>query len=388
MFEPSVIELSRSALRQNLAYLRERIGPRPVLSAIIKGNAYGHGIDVWVPLAEKCGVHHFGVFSADEAERALKVAGPQAHIMIMGHIPDEQVLWAVDRGCSFFVFEPRRLEAAVAAAEKLGRPARVHLELETGLHRTGLEGASLDAAVQIVKDAGERVQLDGFCTHLAGAESSANYLRIQQQLECFNRLTDELNSQGLTARWRHTACSAAALSYPSAVMDMVRVGIAHYGFWPNEETRMQVWGKSAFAGEVEPRDPLRRVLRWRSSVMDLKEVMPGAYVGYGHAYMASRHQRLAAVPVGYYHGFARNLSNLGHVLVGGRRAPVAGVVNMNMMMVDVTDIPHVQPGDEVVIIGKQRRGQISVNSFSDLTGYLNYEVLVRLPADIPRVVVR
>ena len=388
MREPSVIELSRSALRQNLTYLRERIGPRPLLSSIIKGNAYGHGIETWVPLAEKCGVHHFGVFSANEAARALKVAQPEAHIMIMGYIPDDEVAWAIERGCSFFVFEPGRLEAAVDAAAKLGRPARVHLELETGLHRTGFEGAALEKAVNTLKEAGDRVQLDGLCTHLAGAESSANYLRIQHQIESFNRLTNDLRSQGITARWRHAACSAATLSYPGTVMDMVRIGIAHFGFWPSEETRMQVWGKSALAGDTERRDPLRRVLRWRSSVMDLKDVAPGAFVGYGNAYMTGRQQRLAAVPVGYYHGFARQLSNLGHVLVQGRRAPVAGVVNMNMMMVDVTDIPRVQRGDEVVIIGKQRRGQISVSSFCDLARYLNYEVLVRLPADIPRLIVR
>ncbi|MFH1531933.1 MAG: alanine racemase [Pseudomonadota bacterium] len=387
MRESSVLELSRSALRQNLAYLREQIGPRPLLSAIIKGNAYGHGIDVWVPLAEKCGVHHFGVFSADEAERALKVALPESHIMIMGHLPDDEVAWAVDRGCSFFVFDLGRLKAAVCAADKQNRPARVHLEVETGLHRTGFDGTALDEAVNTLKDAGDRVQLDGICTHLAGAESSANCLRIQRQLERFNHLTEVLHNQGLDPRWRHAACSAATLSYPSTVMDMVRVGIAHYGFWPSDETRMHVWGKNALSSGSVQKDPLRRVLRWRSSVMDLKDVPAGEYVGYGHAFMASRNQRLAAVPVGYYHGFARHLSNLGYVLVHGRRAPVAGMVNMNMMMVDVTDIPNVQRGDEVVIIGKQRRSQISVSSFSDLTGYLTYEVLVRLPADIPRIVV-
>ena len=387
MREPSVIELSRSALRQNLAYLRQQIGARPLLSAIIKGNAYGHGIDVWVPLAEKCGVHHFGVFSADEAERALKVAQPQSHIMIMGYLPDDEVAWAVDRGCSFFVFDAGRLKAAVGAADKLRRPARVHLEVETGLHRTGFDETALEEAVDALKEAGDRIQLDGLCTHLAGAESSANYLRIQHQLEAFNQITEYLHNHGLDPRWRHAACSAATLSHPNTVMDMARVGIAHYGFWPSDETRMHVWGKNALSLGSVQQDPLRRVLRWRSSVMDLKDVPPGEYVGYGHAFMASRKQRLAAVPVGYYHGFARDLSNLGHVLVQGRRAPVAGVVNMNMMMLDVTDIPSVRRGDEVVIIGKQRRSQISVSSFGDLTRDLTYEVLVRLPADIPRIVV-
>lgn len=388
MRKPSVIELSRSALRQNLHYLRERVGPQPVLSAIIKGNAYGHGIEVWVPLAEKCGVRHFGVFGADEAERALAVAHPDSHIMIMGHLPDDEVAWAVDRGCSFFVFDPGRLHAAIGAADKLGRPARIHLELETGLRRTGFEAAALDAAVEAVRTQRDRLELEGLCTHFAGAESSANFLRIEHQFARFTGLCDDLAIQGLTPRYRHAACSAAALTYPKAILDMVRIGIAHYGYWPSEETRMQVWARDALNSGDVARDPLRRVMRWSSLVMDLKNVPPGEYVGYGNAYMSSRHQRVAAVPVGYYHGFARDLSNLGHVLIGGRRAPVAGVVNMNMMMVDVTDIPRVQRGDEVVIIGKQGRAHISVHSFSDMTRDLNYEVLVRLPADIPRVVVR
>ncbi len=388
MREPSVIELSRSALRQNLRYLRDRIGPSPRLSAVIKGNAYGHGIEVWVPLAEQCGIRHFSVFGADEAERALAVAGPETHIMIMGHLPDDEVAWAVDRGCSFFVFDRGRIEAAVEAATRLGRPARIHLELETGLHRTGFEGSALEAAANLVLDAGDKIVLEGLCTHFAGAESTANYLRIQRQLNRFERRCNDLAARGLVPRCRHTACSAAALTRPDTRLDMVRIGIAQYGFWPSEETRMQVWGKEAINCDPPLKDPLRRVMRWRSSVMDLKSVPPGEYVGYGPACLTTRHQRVAAIPVGYYHGFARELSNLGHVLVRGRRARVAGLVNMNMMLVDVTDIPQVQRGDEVVIIGKQGRNQISVHSFSDMTRNLSYEVLVRLPSDIPRVLVR
>jgi alanine racemase len=134
-------------------------------------------------------------------------------------------------------------------------------------------------------------------------------------------------------------------------------------------------------------DALRRVMKWYSRVMAIQHVAPGEFVGYGNAYLTTRCQRIASVPVGYAHGFSRSLSNLGHVLVHGRHAQVVGTVNMNMMLVDVTDMPDVRPGDEVVIIGRQGRLSISVGSFSDLTRNLNYEVLVRIPSEIPRVVV-
>lgn len=134
-------------------------------------------------------------------------------------------------------------------------------------------------------------------------------------------------------------------------------------------------------------DPLKRVISWKSRVMGVKAISPGEFIGYGTSYLTTRKQTVALVPVGYSHGFPRILSNLGHVLIHGRRALVVGMVNMNMMTVDVTDIPGVKRGDEVVLIGKQGKQQITVTGFSDLTRFLNYEVLVRLPQETPRAVV-
>jgi alanine racemase len=134
-------------------------------------------------------------------------------------------------------------------------------------------------------------------------------------------------------------------------------------------------------------DPLRRVMEWKSRVMSLKRVRQGSFIGYGITYQAPRNMKIASVPVGYYHGFSRSLSNLGYVLIGGERAAVVGVVNMNMFVVDVTDLDGVHAGDEVTIVGRQGGAEISVGSFADMTDYLNYEVLVRIPRDIPRLVV-
>jgi alanine racemase len=387
MFATSHIQLSQSALRRNIKFLVSHLGPRVKMSSVVKGNAYGHGIREFVPMAEKCGVRHFSVFSAAEAQTALRSLTQKSEIMIMGDMAEEAMEWAIENRISFWIFEMDRLVHALDCATKMGVAAHVHLELETGLHRTGLEAEDLQAAVELIRKHPRKFVVEGVCTHYAGAESVGNYYRIQKQIQAFSNLCKWLENQGIDYKRRHAACSAATFVYPDSLLDMARIGIAQYGFWPSRETRMHYMMKYGDKAK-EIRDPLRRVIKWVSRVMSIKHVPKGEFVGYGNTYLTTRSERVAVVPIGYSDGFSRTLSNLGHVLVRGRRAPVIGVVNMNAMTINVTEIPGVQQGDEVVIIGKQKRNQISVGSFSDLTRYLNYEVLVRLPGETPRIVVK
>jgi len=390
MHAGSVIEISQGALRRNLEYLRSIIGPRPVFSSVVKGNAYGHGIERFVPMAEGAGVRHFSVAAAAEGERVWSCRTRDSQVMIMGDMDHDSLGWAVEQGVSFWVFHPDRLHAALAIARKVDRPALVHLELETGLNRTGLEEYHLPEVTAMIRENPKHLEVVGVCSHFAGAESSANYLRMENQFRDFRRLTAGLGDIVGPTVLRHMACSAAALTWPHSRMDLVRVGIAQYGFWPSEETRIQFFVQNGSREDVFTnfKDPLKRILRWKTRVMDIKNVSPGEFVSYGSSYLAKRPQRMATIPVGYYHGFPRSLSNYGHVLIRGKKAPVVGLVNMHITIVDITDIPGVQTGDEVVIIGRQKHGEISVTSFSEQTSMLNYEVLVRLPADIPRVKVR
>jgi alanine racemase len=383
-YHGSWIELSGSALRSNLRFLRRLVGRRTEIASVVKGNAYGHGIEAFVPLAERCGVRRFAAFSASEALRVAACRQRGSEIMIMGDLPDEAVPWAVEEGISFYIFDLPRLDCAIRAARRIGRPARLHLELETGLNRTGLAGRTLERVIERVLGSGDAVLVEGVCTHYAGAESIGNQVRIERQIADFKVKLEQLEARGIRPRTRHTACSAAALSYPETRMDLVRIGIAHYGFWPTAETRMRYLAEHRSRGRT---DPLRRVMTWKSRVMSLKTVRPGEFVGYGISHQAIRREKLATVPVGYYHGFSRSLSNLGYVLVGGERAPVRGLVNMNMILVDVTDLGGVKRGSEVVIIGRQGQAEISIASFADMLNHLNYEVLVRLPNELPRVVV-
>ncbi|MCA1801988.1 MAG: alanine racemase [Rhodothermaceae bacterium] len=384
MFDPmhgSYIEISKSAYRENLKYLRSRFGGVSI-SSVIKGNAYGHGVDEIIPIAESCGIKHFSVFSADEALASRKAIRNGSTIMIMGDVDGDALEWAVDNDISFYIFEPQRLERALQAARRTGKKAKIHLELETGMHRTGLAGKELTACLNLIGKHPDLVVLKGLCTHYAGAESVSNYLRVQNQIKSFNQKSVELKRKGLRPEILHTACSAAALSYPETRMDMVRIGIAQYGLWPSRETMMKV-----FTRDRKNTDPLNRVISWKSRVMSVKKVRTNEFIGYGNAYLTDAPIKVASVPVGYSHGFSRNLSNLGRVLINGKRTSVVGIVNMNMMLIDVTSCRDVKKGDEVVLIGSQGRYSVTISSFSELTNNLNYETLVRLPRNIPRIVV-
>jgi alanine racemase len=384
---PSWIELSRSAFEKNISFLKDYVGSDVIFSSVIKGNAYGHGIKHFVPLAEKCGIRHFSVFSSDEARQAIRARNhEETHIMIMGMINNGALGWAIEREISFFIFELDRLRVAASEAKRIGKPARIHLHLETGMNRLGLEQDQFKDAIKIIKKNSNHLQVDGICTHYAGAESVGNYVRIQEQISNFEEYYSWFEDHGIEAKYQHSACSAAALNYPETIMDLVRIGISQYGFWPNRETYMNFVKRHPDIRK-EHKDPLERVLSWKSHVMSTKKVSAGEFVGYGNTYLTSRDEIIASVPIGYSHGFARNLTNVGIVLINGKRAPVAGLVNMNILTVDVTDISDVSKGDEVVIIGKQGEQEMTVSSFSELRNNMNYEVLVQIPPSLPRYIV-
>lgn len=383
MKETSYIELNKSAYEKNVKYLKKRIGDAKFVS-VVKGNAYGHGLRHFIPMAESCGIDYFAVFDAQEAAVALEVKRPESELMIIGMIDNEDLYWAILNDISFFVFEMDRLEHAIKSAKKVNKPAMIHIELETGLNRTGFELNELEQVINLIQKNTKYIHVEGVCTHFAGAESVANYLRIHEQIDRFLEISTWLNTK-FTPRYRHTAGSAAALTYPHTIMDMVRFGIAQYGFWPSKETRMYnlLSDDTTFT-----HDPLHRVLSWKSRIMNIKPVKPGQFISYGNSYLATKEMKIAAIPVGYSHGYSRLLSNQGHVLIHGRKADVIGVVNMNMFLVNVTNIPEAKKGDQVTLIGTHGKQNITVACFAELSNHVNYELLTRLPNDIPRITIK
>ena len=383
MLHTSYIELSKNALKRNLRYLRDLVGPDVKIVSVIKGNAYGHGIKEFVQMAEECGIDYFAVFDIYEATEAFSVKNYDSDIMVIGMMDKEGIEWCINNNVSFFIIDIERLKNTISVAKKLNSKAKIHLEVETGLNRTGIEKSELPETAKIIKNNSEFLELEGLCTHYAGAESIANYFRIQNQMSVFKEMKNYLKKRGLKPKYCHTACSAATILYPEARMDLVRIGIAQFGFWPSKEVRIH---KLLSDDTKYRKDPLHSILTWKSIVMSIKTVKPGEFIGYGNSYQTIRKTKIAIIPIGYFHGYRRSLSNVGYVLINGKKAPIIGMVNMSMMIVDITSIKDVKKGDEVVLIGRQGRNKITVSSFSENLNLVNYELLVRLPQHIPRII--
>jgi alanine racemase len=300
----------------------------------------------------------------------------------MGYKSLEALEWMIENDIEYFVFEEDFLEESLQVATRLSKRARIHLEVETGMNRTGIPIDRIDRVLDFFKQHAKHLEFRGICTHFAGAESISNYYRVKQQDKLFSNLVKQLRKQDQLPARVHAACSAASLRYPKSRYNMVRIGIMQYGFFPSRENWVEYVNKTGI-NEF----PLKRVISWKSTVMSVKEVGSGEFIGYGTSYFTNSPTKIAIVPVGYGLGFDRDLSNQGKVIIRGKRVNVIGIVNMNALTVDVSGIENIEVGDEVVLIGNQGDSEISVSSFSDISRLVNYELLTRLPKDIPRLVV-
>ena len=383
MINNSLITLKENAIENNIAFLKKKLGSKVKISAVVKANAYGHGIEQVVPLFEKYRIEHYSVFYYSEAIRVFDSLSKPATIVVMGWLCEESIRGAITRGIEFFVFNIERLNSAIKYAKELDLKARIHLEAETGMNRSGLNTYELKNAITIIKENADYIEIAGFCTHLAGAESVSNHVRIQSQLKKYKKMLATLEAKDLFPKYKHVANSAAAFVYPKARMDLVRIGIMLYGFWSSSEVYVQYINHKS-----NKIDPLKRILGWQSQIMAIKKVKSGEFIGYGISYLAQTDIMTALIPIGYSFGYSRSLSNKGRVLIGGQRCSVIGVVNMNMIIVDISKVDDAKVGDEVVLIGKQGDLEIKVCAFSEISNKLNYEILAHLSESIVRTVIK
>ena len=382
MHTNSLIELDRSAYQKNIDFLEKTFGKKVLISSVVKGNAYGHGVQPFVAMAFQCGVTHFSVFDVQEAKVVKATLQDKATIMIMGLVQDEDMEWVIKNDVEFFVFDKSRLTKAMKMAKILNKKAILHIEVETGMNRTGFDKNELNTVIAFLKKEEQYLTFKGLCTHYAGAESIANYYRVDQQIKKFEEIYAFFCKNDLKPEIRHSACSAASIMFPQTRMDMVRIGIMQYGLWSSPEVFV-----TYLNSKRNKTDPLQRVITWKSAIMSVKKVNIGDFIGYGTSFMAKRKMKIAVIPIGYCHGYSRSLSNQGRVLIHGQRCIVVGSVNMNMMTVDVTDIDTPKKDDEVVLIGTQKELSVSVASFSDFSNQLNYELLTRISKAIPRKII-
>lgn len=375
------LEISEEAYGHNLRFFRQLVGPDVELSAVVKSNAYGHGMEPVAELARRHGADSFCVHALDEALR-LRRAGYSEDVLIMGHVPLARLAEAIHADFRLVLYNPESARRLMELTAELDRPVRVHLKLETGTHRQGLDDGDLKSLVESLTSE-PRVQIEGAYTHFANIEDTTRHEYAEGQLRRYRRALDLLKELGVEPPKCHAACSAATLLFPETHFHMVRLGVSQYGLWSSKETQLSYMMEHG--GHVE--GTLEPVLTWKTRISQVKDVPAGAFIGYGCTYQTTRPTRIAILPIGYADGYDRHLSNQAHVLIRGRRAPVRGRICMNLTMVDVTDIPEAQLEDEVVLLGRQGNQHLAAADLANLVGTIPYEIVARLNSDMPRLVV-
>lgn len=366
---PTYIEVYVDRLRSNFRTIRDRVAPAKVMASI-KANGYGHGlVTVGVALQEE-GIDALGVAFIEEAVE-LRKAGVTIPILVFGGLLREQLDVYIQYDIEVTAPSVMKVSQIDESAKRLGKRAKVHLKIDTGLERIGVHHyhapTLFDAALQA-----KHCDVVGVFSHFADVEPEGLSL-ARTQLERFLECLRYFESRAHVPFVRHIANSAAVLAFPESHLDMVRPGLALYGVYPEPRLR-GVWD-------------LRPALSLKSQVVYFKVVRQGAGVSYGHTWHAPEDTRVITVPIGYGDGYLRTLSNKGITIVRGRRCPVIGKVCMDQMMVDISPSGEAYNGDEVVLIGHQGDQSIAVEDLATLVDTTPHDILVSLNSRIPRIVV-
>jgi alanine racemase len=375
------IELSQSALDNNVATLT-RLARGRIMAPSVKANAYGHGLPEFVSLlVPKKNIEYVSVHSLEDAVDCRMSRWPRK-IMVLGPIALSDLDAVIEFDLEPVVTNLQTLEMLGKLSNRTGRHIHTHLKLETGTNRQGILEKEIPSFAAAYRKYPYLKRPLGASTHFANIEDTTSHEYAQSQLENFNRMIAVMAKYGIKPKYRHTASSAALILFEKTRFELVRPGLAIYGHWPSKETYL------SYRLQGKKNNILKAVLSWKTRVTQIKVVPPDSFIGYGCTYRTTAKTKLAVLPVGYYDGYDRALSNQAYVLIKGKRAPVRGRVCMNLMMVDITDIPGVKLEDEVTLIGRDGREQLTAEQLAQWAETINYEILARLSPLIPRVVAK
>jgi len=365
---PTRAEVNLAALRHNLRVIAKHAG-RAKVWPVLKADGYGHGAPAVARTLERAGAEGFCVALLEEAVE-LRDAGVRTPILVMGGYYGGAYEEIVARGVVPVIYDASHLEGLARAARAAGHQVDAHLKIDTGMARLGVRMNDLESFAAEIQRYPE-IKIAGLMTHLACAESDAGTY-TQDQVDRFEEATARLAAVGITASVRHAANSAAVLR-GEALFDAVRPGVAIFGVSP----------LSGMSRELRP------AMRVRSEIVDIRTIEVGESVGYGALFRAARKSRIATIPMGYADGLSRHLSNQGHVLVRGYRAPIVGAVSMDMSMIDVTDVPSAVLRDEVMVLGAQdgvhgKGDALAAEELAERAGTIAWEVLTSISRRVPR----
>ena len=364
---PTVGEVDLGALAFNFRQIQKRIPEGVKLLAIVKADAYGHGAIPVSHQLEKLGVEYLGVAIPEEGVE-LRKGGIKTPILVLGGIFGREVDSFFRFRLTPVLFGKDSLKLLSREAEKRKKKVKVHLKVDTGMGRLGVPINLWPDFLKEVKQF-PNIEIEGLLSHFSMMGEEKSY--THNQWKVFQRALMIAKEIGVSCRYLHMASSATLTVFPAYSANLVRPGIMLYGSYPSP----------AFQSLI----PLKPVMTLKTRIHFLKSVPPGARISYGGTFKTKRESLIATLPVGYADGYSRHLSNQGEVLIRGKRAPVAGKVCMDFITVDVTDIPRVSIGDEVILMGRQGREQISAEEIARKINSISYEVLCGIGKRVPRI---
>ena len=367
-------KIDLDAIEHNIALVKRKIADGTKLMLVIKADAYGHGAAVIAKEFEN-EADYFGVAEMNEALE-LRHAGIKKPILILGYTSPYLHEKALENDITLTVFQYKNIESLSRTAQRLGKEAKIHFAVDTGMSRIGFGVTEEDADLAARAARLPSIRLEGIFSHFAMADA-VDKSSAEKQRALFEQFLAMLKERGISAAIRHMDNSAGILSFENGY-EMVREGIILYGLYPSEDVCSQVGNFYDF----------RPAMEMITHISHIKTLEAHHGIGYGHTYITDKPLRVATLPVGYADGYPRALSNRGSVLIHGKRCPILGRICMDQMMVDVSGVPEAVSEDPVVLIGKDGEAVMSVEEVADAAYSFNYEFVCGIARRIPRVYVR
>jgi alanine racemase len=365
---PTWAEIDLTASYHNIHRICEMVGPRVKVLSMVKAEAYGHGLKAISQTAEKAGASMLGFASLSEA-LLLEPGDVSTPKLVVGWTPGFLAEFAIKNDVACMVGDLETATEFARTAQALGLAAHVHVKVDTGMGRLGFLPDEAVSAIEAIESMSGLV-LDGVFTHFAKADE-ADPTYTHQQFEKFKHILSDVEARGIHVPIKHCANSPTILRFPEMHLDMVRPGIIQHGLDPSDDVLCPT--------------NFRPVLTLKTMIASVKIMPPGSRISYGGTYLTSDYERIAVIPIGYADGFRRKPNNWGEVLVRGRRAPIVGRVCMDQCMINVSHIPDVTLGDEVVLIGSQGDDRIRAEDVAIKLGTNNYETTSMVMARVPRI---
>ncbi|MCS7205485.1 MAG: alanine racemase [Leptospiraceae bacterium] len=374
----SWIEIDSKALKFNIENFKSIVSKKTKLYAVVKSNAYGHGIKEVVSVV-KNDVDGFALNHISEIQPIYEMT--DRPFLIMGGFEKDDLKLLLDK-------DPKRIFLVVSNKDQiqmikeLAPEVWVYLKVDTGMSRLGYrpDSKKFTQTLEYLKE--KNLNFVGLMTHFSNVEDVTEQNYAYFQLELFEKAKKILYQIFPKKKFLfHTAASAATMLIPESHQDLVRIGISLYGLWPSLPTKLSAYNI------YQDRFNLKSVLTWKTKIVHINEVPENSKVGYGCTYQTSTKTKIAVLPVGYNEGYDRSLSNRSSVIINNKRAMVIGRVCMNMIMVDITHIKNAKVGDEVILIGKSENEEITADELAEITGTINYEIVTRIHPSIPRIVI-